>query len=93
MLSEEEAGVLAENYLQKYCPEASEVEVRTDPEHAFVDGINYIVPFNSVERLDGGNLDAELTGNYPIRVNLQTGECDTLTLNELAAYARRRRSH
>lgn len=49
--------------------------VRTAPEHGFKDGRRFIIPFDSVDFLDHGDERARLGGNWPIVVDLETGEC------------------
>ncbi|MER7272843.1 hypothetical protein ABT369_00155 [Dactylosporangium sp. NPDC000244] len=56
------------------------------PEIAFVDGSVLIVPWNSVAALDEGDELAELGGNMPIRVDLATGQCSWLNVDEVGDY-------
>ncbi|MET7396600.1 YrhB domain-containing protein [Dactylosporangium sp. NPDC005572] len=79
------AAFLAEEYRQWLRP-GEPMPVRTQPERAFRDGRRYVVPYNSIDLLDHGDLDAELGGNAPILVDLDTGECRHIDLNETFAY-------
>ncbi|GAA3244275.1 hypothetical protein ACFO1B_31940 [Dactylosporangium siamense] len=63
--------------------------VRVQPEAAFADGRRIIVPYNSIALLDHGDLEAELGGNAPIMVDLDTHECRYIDLGETFAYRER----
>jgi hypothetical protein len=89
MLNQEAAAAIAAAYLEEETRNSPGSEVRTAPEFGFVDGGRYIVPYNSVDLLDHGDLEAELGGNSPILVDLKTGECRFLEFDEVMEYRRR----
>jgi hypothetical protein len=61
--------------------------VRIDDSSTFEDGEgNLIVGYNSVDFLDNGNEGAVLGGNLPICVQLSTGDCRFISLDEFFAY-------
>ena len=64
-------------------------EVRVAPEHGFKDGRKFIIPYNTVDFLDRGDEFARLAGNWPIVVDLETGECHFLDRDEELDYHRR----
>ncbi|MCC3770721.1 hypothetical protein [Streptomyces sp. UNOC14_S4] len=85
MLDRKEAQELAERYLAERS-KAWFHDVRLILEECFVDGDRFIGPYNSVGFLDHGDEMARLAGNYPVLVDLRTGECDLITeadLNDL----------
>lgn len=82
------AAFLAETYVPDPDPRFRN-EVRTAPERGFKDGRFFIIPYNSVDLLDHGDLDAELGGVSPIVVDLETGACRYMEFNEAIEYHNR----
>ncbi|MFC7246795.1 hypothetical protein ACFQO7_30330 [Catellatospora aurea] len=82
MLDRQSAIEAAARYLAEQDPD-SVGEIRVWPEHAFLDGHQLVVPYDTVDRIDHGIKDAELGGNPPITVDLRTGECGHLSWEAL----------
>jgi len=55
--------------------------VQLMPERAVVHGGELVVPWNSVAFIEGDE-DAELAGNHPIAVDLETGRCRDVDIDE-----------
>ncbi|MFH8885919.1 hypothetical protein [Streptomyces californicus] len=49
--------------------------VRIIPEYCFVDGEQFIAPYDHVDYLDNGQEDMQLGGNLPVAVDLTSGTC------------------
>lgn len=56
---------------------------------AFIEDGVLLVPWNSVAVVDHGIESAELAGNLPIRVDLETGACEYIDLLEMFDYMSR----
>jgi hypothetical protein len=86
MLNRAEALARAAKYLDDRRVSWKTTRVRLMPEIAFEhDGV-LIVPFNSIAFLDEGNENSALGGNMPIRVDLISGQCDSISLMDLVRY-------
>ncbi len=83
------AAALLDEHVRKNFNRHSRNEVRVAPEHGFKDGRYFIIPYNSVDLLDHGDLDAELAGNFAILVDLESGACRFLTVAEELDYRSR----
>lgn len=64
-------------------------ESRVIPEMAFINDGFLIVSWNSVDFLDGGDGSAQLAGNAPFKVDLNTGECSDCPFEEVVDFLRR----
>ncbi|MEV4442351.1 hypothetical protein AB0K09_25745 [Streptomyces sp. NPDC049577] len=82
MLDRKEAQERAERFLAERSQAWGSINVRLDLEYCFVEGDRFIAPYDTVEFLDHGDEDNRLGGNMPIRVDLNTGECDFLSWEE-----------
>jgi len=95
MLDDRAAAVAASEFLDEYylgLPEPDRgrrMMVRTAPELGFKDGRYFVIPYNSVDLLDHGDIEAELAGNEPIMVDLESGRCRFMTFDEEWEYRRR----
>jgi hypothetical protein len=86
MLDEEAALRCAADFLAARSILWPASNVRLIPESAFVDGIHLVVAYNSVAFLDEGEEGAELGGNMPVRVDLEIGECQFISMIDFLDY-------
>ncbi|MEU3036537.1 hypothetical protein [Streptomyces griseoaurantiacus] len=63
--------------------------VRIIPEYCFTNQEQFIAPYDNVEYLDHGNEDMQLGGNLPVAVDLNTGSCRFLSLEETEDFMER----
>ncbi|WP_432835729.1 hypothetical protein [Dactylosporangium sp. CA-092794] len=89
MLDEQDAIAAAAAFLAETSRQWPDLNVRVASHWTFADDGKLIVPWNTVEALDHGDADAELGGNMPICVDLKTGECRYIDINELVSYMSR----
>lgn len=82
MLDRKEAQELAEKFLAERSKAWPANKVRLIPESCFIDRGLFIAPYNSIGFLDHADEMERLAGNFPVRVDLNTGECDFITMNE-----------
>ncbi|MGW1077150.1 hypothetical protein [Streptomyces sp. NPDC002537] len=82
MLDRKEAQERAERFLVEQSQTWPSSNVRLILEDCFVEGDRFIAPYDRIEFLDHGNEDAQLGGNWPICVDLDTGECDFTSMEE-----------
>ncbi|MFI1388429.1 hypothetical protein [Streptomyces griseoaurantiacus] len=64
-------------------------DVRIIPEYCFTDQERFIAPYDNVAYLDHGNEDMQLGGNLPVAVDLNTGSCRFLSLEETEDFMER----
>jgi hypothetical protein len=88
MIDDDAADAAATVFLDEFyrrLPEPdrhSRSKVRTAPERGFKDGPFFVIPFNSVDFLDHGDIEAELGGNSPVMVDLETRVCRFMKFDE-----------
>ncbi|WP_420168610.1 hypothetical protein [Streptomyces violaceoruber] len=63
--------------------------VRIIPEYCFVDGEQFIAPYDHIDYLDNGHEDMQLGGNLPVAVDLVTGTCRFIDWEEAEAFMAR----
>ena len=63
--------------------------VQLMPERAIVHRGELVVPWNSVAFIEGDE-EAELAGNHPIAVDLETGRCRDVDMDEYLLLVKRR---
>lgn len=80
MISREGAFERAKGFLDDQAKSWKHSKVRIIREDSFSYEGFLVVPYNSVDYLDGGVSSAILVGNLPVRVDLETGECHFLDL-------------
>ncbi|GIJ51376.1 hypothetical protein Val02_82620 [Virgisporangium aliadipatigenens] len=86
MIDDSTAAAIAATWLDAYFRQSGESPgrnaVRTAPEYTFKDGKFLVVPWNSAALLDHGDEEGELAGNWPIMVDLETGRCRLMEVDE-----------
>lgn len=82
MLDQTEAEARAKAFLADQSRAWPTSNVRIIPEDSFIDGSRFIALYDSVDFLDHGVEGAQLGGNLPISVDLETGECSFITWQE-----------
>ncbi|MFE3474796.1 MULTISPECIES: hypothetical protein [unclassified Streptomyces] len=63
--------------------------VRIIAEYCFIDGDQYIAPYDHVDYLDHGREDMQLGGNLPVAVDLTTGACRFIDWDEVEVFSDR----
>ncbi|GAA2075807.1 hypothetical protein GCM10009801_30790 [Streptomyces albiaxialis] len=87
MLNKQEALFRANDFLREKSKEWNkEGEIRIESEGAFTDKDSLLVCYNTIAYLDHGDELDRLAGNNPIEVNLRTGDCRILSLDETLKY-------
>lgn len=86
MIDREGAFERAKDFLDDQSKKWKHNRVRIIREDSFSHEGFLVVPYNSVDYLDGGVPGAILVGNLPIRVDLKTGECQFLDLLSVLDY-------
>ncbi|WP_098008675.1 hypothetical protein [Streptomyces sp. sk226] len=90
MLDKEQAEHRAAEFLagesRSWGPSSS---VRIIPEYCFVDGEQFIAPYDHIDYLDNGHEDMQLGGNLPVAVHLVTGACRFIDWQEADAFMAR----
>ncbi|MBO0657254.1 hypothetical protein J1792_32440 [Streptomyces triculaminicus] len=82
MLDRKEAQELAARYLDEQSRSWPSNDVRLILESCFIDGDRFIGPFNTIRFLDHDDEMERIAGNYPVCVDLKTGECGFITRAE-----------
>ncbi|MFE2910834.1 hypothetical protein [Kitasatospora indigofera] len=77
---------LADSYLKTRSLDWDAPPVRLIRESSFIDGKFLIVQFNSIAFLDRGEIGEMLGGNMPIRVDLNSGNCELIKMVDLIDY-------
>lgn len=83
MLSLQGALEAAGAFLVSDCSGWNPSTMRLMYEGAYVDREQAVVPYNTIEFLDGGRERKQLLGNRPVIVELATGACRYMTLDEI----------
>ncbi|WP_331743145.1 hypothetical protein OG239_43165 (plasmid) [Streptomyces sp. NBC_00868] len=89
MVNIEEALVAAAEFLAEDSKSWYSSDVRIMPESCFVEQGRLIAPYDHVDYLDRGKDDMRLAGNLSIAVDLSTGDCSYITLDEVEDFAER----
>ncbi|WP_103531753.1 hypothetical protein [Streptomyces sp. SM11] len=86
MLDKREAERGAEEFLasasRSWGPSSN---VRIIAEYCFIEGGQYIAPYDHVAYLDHGREDMQLGGNLPVAVDVATGSCRFIDWDEAEA--------
>lgn len=82
MLDRKEAQELAERFLAERSQAWPSSDVRIILEECFIERGRFIAPYNTIRLLDHGDEMARLAGNFPVCVDLDTGECGFITRAE-----------
>jgi hypothetical protein len=69
--------------------ETWESEVRVIVDDSFRDGSLLIVPYDTVEYVETGDDRERLAGNYPVCVDLDTGECCFVGIDQYKSFVDR----
>lgn len=86
MLDQEAALRCSADFLAACSILWSASNVRLIAESAFIDGGHLVVAYNTIAFLDDGEEGAELGGNMPIRVDLESGECQFISMIDFLDY-------
>lgn len=86
MVDKEEALRHAGEFLKAHSANWPTSQVRLDTRSSFIDANQLVVMYNSTAYLDEGQEGAALGGNLPIRVDLATGECEFITMDDVFDY-------
>lgn len=89
MLTLDEARGLAHRLLGETIPSQLLSEVRLQTELSLVLNGEWIVSWDKVAFLDHGDIDEQLTSNFPIAVDMASGNCRYCSFEECLQYARK----